>query len=449
MTPRLRLLDRSLSRTLPGSGVPRGILRLVKSAPERQAIAAGQVDAVIDPASGVVFLLPGAQKAMDEDQARIQSLLALSANWSWAQDENYCFVSHVSISGGDSTLSSAPILGKPLWDLGFDTEPAIDWDAHRMQLAALATFRDLELRWTNTTGETRGLSVSGEPTFDGEGRFNGYRGTMRDIIDHKSTEAPVQVFQENASERKRELEPPTLRPRARSAQRALGTNKLLAALPRNDRRSLAASLETVELTLSETLYVPGEPIQYVYFPTTCLVSLRTAVKGDQTMEIGLVGPEGMVGVSLVLGMRVASVRAVALASGTALRMTAANFLREFGKSLPLQDRLFRYAHAKLAQARQTAACNRFHKLGPRLAGWLLMASDQIGSDAFYFTHANISDMLGVRRESITEVAADMERHDLIAYRRGNITLLDREGLEAVSCGCYRMVRDINDPAPAG
>jgi CRP-like cAMP-binding protein/PAS domain-containing protein len=448
MAPNLRVLDRSLAPPPPGPGVSERILRLVRSAPEREAIAAGQVDAVVDPASGAIFLLPGAQKALDDAQARVRSLLALSANWSWAQDENYRFVSHASTAGENSAPCEESILGKPLWDLGCDTEPAIDWDNHRRQLDARATFRDLELRWTSTTGEMRGLSVSGEPTFDGQGQFNGYRGTMREIGHRQWPEAAVPVSRETVPERKREPEAPTPRPRDQFAQRASIANKLLAALPRNDRRALLASLETVELALSQVLYEPGEPIRHVYFPVNCLVSVRTTVKGNHAMEVGLVGPEGMVGMSLALGMRVSSVRAVLLAPGTALRMTAANFRREFGKSLPLQIRLFRYAHEKLAQARQTAACNRFHMLGGRLAGWLLMASDQLGSDAFYFTHTNLADMLGVRREGITEAACGMERQSLIGYRRGNITLLDRQGLEAVSCGCYRMVRDMNERAPA-
>jgi hypothetical protein len=159
MTPSLRLLERSLPRPPPGPGVSQRILRLVSSTPERQAIAAGQVDAVIDPASGTVLLLPAAQRALDDAQAHVRSLLALSANWSWMQDENYCFVSHASTTGDNSAPCDECILGRPLWDLGFDTGPARDWDAHRRQLDARATFLDLELRWTNTTGVARALSV--------------------------------------------------------------------------------------------------------------------------------------------------------------------------------------------------------------------------------------------------------------------------------------------------
>jgi CRP-like cAMP-binding protein len=219
---------------------------------------------------------------------------------------------------------------------------------------------------------------------------------------------------------------------------------LLAALPRDDRQGLGASLETVKLACADVLCEPGKTIRHVYFPLDCLVSLRAAVKDQQALEVGLVGREGMVGMSPVLGMRVSSVRAVILRPGTALRMTAANFRREFGRSLALRNRLYRYAHGQLAQARQTAACNRFHVVGARLAGWLLMASDQIGLDTFYFTQAVLANMLGVRREGITEAASGMERDKLISYRRGNIRLLDREGLEAISCGCYRMVKDLND-----
>lgn len=439
MRPHLRVVERTLARPPPGPGVPQRILRLVRSAPERQAIAAGEVDAVVDPASGAVFLLPDAQKALDGAQARVSSLLALSADWTWEQDETYRFVSHASTAGVASVPDEESLVGKPLWELGFDTAGAIDWGVHVAQLDARATFRDLELRWINAAGKMRGLSVSGEPTFDEQGRFSGYRGTMRDISQREPPEARPQVARKNVPERRRELPDPL-------AQQGVRENRLLATLPRNDRQALLASLEAVELVHAEVLYEPGQLVRHVYFPTGCLVSLRTAVQERQALEVGLVGREGMVGISVVLGMRVSCVRAVLMSPGTALRMTAADFRREFGRSPSLQSTLYRYAHAKLALARQTAACNRFHMMGARLAGWLLMASDQIGSDTFYFTQAALADMLGVRREGVTEAACGMEQRNLISYRRGNIRLLDRKGLEAASCGCYRQVRDTQSRA---
>jgi CRP-like cAMP-binding protein len=170
--------------------------------------------------------------------------------------------------------------------------------------------------------------------------------------------------------------------------------------------------------------------------------LLTTVEGHHALEVGLVGREGMVGVSLALGMDVASVRALVQGTGTAMRMSAERFRKEFRKSLPLQGELHRYAHAKLSEARQTAACNRFHAVEARVARWLLMTRDRLGSDEFLLTQEFLADLLGVRRVGVSMAAGALQRRNLISYARGKIAILDRKGLQAASCGCYEVLKDL-------
>jgi CRP-like cAMP-binding protein len=217
-------------------------------------------------------------------------------------------------------------------------------------------------------------------------------------------------------------------------------NGLLAALPRETYRRLAAGLEPVVLTFGAILYEPGDAISHVYFPGASLVSLLTLADGHLALEVGLIGRDGMVGIPLVLGRHKSPVRALVQASGTALRMAAANFLREFRLSLPLQRELYRYTHVLMAQISQTAACNRFHVVERRLARWLLMTHDRVQSDQFRMTHEFLAHMLGVRRVGVTNAAHRLQQRKLIDYRRGNITVLDRQGLEAAACDCYRAQR---------
>ncbi|MEO7728689.1 MAG: Crp/Fnr family transcriptional regulator, partial [Burkholderiales bacterium] len=185
---------------------------------------------------------------------------------------------------------------------------------------------------------------------------------------------------------------------------------------------------------------------HVYFPVDCLVSLLTAVDKNRTLEVGMVGNEGMLGMPLVLGIDVSAVRALVQGSGTALRMTAARFLAEFNRSPPLQRALFRYTHLLMAQVSQTAACNRFHESDARLARWLLMTSDRMHSARYLLTHEFLAHMLGVRRVGVTKAAEALKVRHLIEYSRGNIHIIDRKGLEAAACPCYRIVKDLQDGA---
>ncbi len=223
-------------------------------------------------------------------------------------------------------------------------------------------------------------------------------------------------------------------------------NLLLAAIPRAAYLRMLPRLELVELAYGQVLFEPQGRISHVYFPNTCLVSLLTAVDKHRTLEVGMVGNEGMVGMPMALGIGVSAVRALVQGSGTAMRMTAAHFCTEFKANVPLQRALFRYYHLLMGQISQTAACNRFHDAEARLARWLMMTSDRLHTDGFLLTHEFLSHMLGVRREGVTEAAGVLARKKLIAYSRGNISILNRDGLEAAACTCYRIVKDLQDKA---
>jgi CRP-like cAMP-binding protein len=213
-------------------------------------------------------------------------------------------------------------------------------------------------------------------------------------------------------------------------------NRLLAALPRMSYLRLLPGLAPVELVFGEVLYEPDQPIQQVYFPTQSLVSLLTLVEGHLALEVGLVGWEGMVGFPLALGVSVSPVRALVQGGGPALRMSAARFRVELRRCPPLQRALYRYVHIMMAQISQTAGCNRFHVVEPRLARWLLMTRDRVRSGEFRLTHEFLSQMLGVRRVGVTEAASALQRRKLIEYRRGNIRISDPAGLQAAACACY-------------
>lgn len=226
-------------------------------------------------------------------------------------------------------------------------------------------------------------------------------------------------------------------------------NHLLAAIPRQAYRRMLNTLIPVELVYGQVLYEPKDPIRYVYFPIDCLVSLLTAVDEHRTLEVGMVGNEGMVGMPMALGIGVSAVRALVQGRGTAMRMTSARFCADFKKSPPLQKALFRYNHLLMAQISQTAACNRFHGMEARLARWLLMTSDRVRADEFLLTHEFLAHMLGVTRVGVTKAASILHRKNLIDYQRGNIKILDRKGLEAAACTCYRIVKDLQDNAQRG
>jgi CRP-like cAMP-binding protein len=207
---------------------------------------------------------------------------------------------------------------------------------------------------------------------------------------------------------------------------------------------MLAGFETVELAFADVLYTPGERLSQVYFPTSSFISLIMPVNSSASIEVGLVGNEGMFGIPLALGVDVSPVRAVVQGEGSALRMHTPDFCRELGRSQALQREIDRYVFVHLSQLAQTAACTRFHVVEARLARWLLMTQDRAHADAFHVTQEFLALMLGVRRVGVTKAASSLQKRNLIHYSRGDITVLDRRGLKAASCGCYKADRESYD-----
>jgi len=235
--------------------------------------------------------------------------------------------------------------------------------------------------------------------------------------------------------------------RVAAATRAGEANRLLAALPAKDFARLESGLEPVTITYGEVLCEPGERMRHVYFPGDCVVSLLTLAEGHRAIEVGLVGREGMIGARLALGVTRSSVRALVQGTGTAMRMSSARFLRELRRSQTLQRVLLRFTDSLMLQISQTAVCNRFHVLDARLARWLLMTAERMRSKTFHLTHGFIAEMLGVRREGVTVAAIELQRRGIIRYRRGDITILDLQGLESACCPCHQRLRLTDSEGP--
>jgi CRP-like cAMP-binding protein len=217
-------------------------------------------------------------------------------------------------------------------------------------------------------------------------------------------------------------------------------NRLLAVLSVEERERLAPHLETVTLNLGQILFHPDEELQYVHFPTNSVISLLTDLEDGTGMEVGLVGREGMVGVSAFLGGTETKV-ATLQHQGAALRLRVAKLKEEFSKGGAMQNALLRYTHVLMAQISQSVVCNARHNVEGRLARWLLMFHDRVESNEFELTQDFMANMLGVRRASVTEVANNLQEMKLIRYHRGHFTILDRTGLEAFTCECYPVVKE--------
>jgi len=217
-------------------------------------------------------------------------------------------------------------------------------------------------------------------------------------------------------------------------------NHLLAALPAAALAELSASLVAVELRLGQMLYEPGAPIRHVHFPTTAVVSLHYVTESGASAEAAGVGNEGVVGVSLFLGGDSTASSAVVQTAGRAWRLDRAVLMRCFDQGGALQVLLLRYALALIAQVTLSGACNRHHSIEQQLCRWLLATLDRIPSGELVMTQELVASSLGVRRESITEVAGRLQRAGLIRYRRGHISVVGRSGLETLVCECYAVVR---------
>src|SRR5438034_3454066 len=220
-----------------------------------------------------------------------------------------------------------------------------------------------------------------------------------------------------------------------------GDNYLLSALPEEENEHLLRSLEPVNFALGQVVYNSGGHLDYIYFPTTSVVSLLYTMEDGTTAEMGLTGNDGVVGIALFLGGETTPNRAVVQIAGRALRMKARVLREEFARGGAFQRLLLRYTQALITQISQTAVCNRLHSVEKRLCRWLLLSHDRVRSDDLLMTQEFISDMLGGRRESVTVAAGRLQDAGLIHYARGHIRILDRKGLEATACECYQIVRD--------
>jgi CRP-like cAMP-binding protein len=217
-------------------------------------------------------------------------------------------------------------------------------------------------------------------------------------------------------------------------------NRLLSALPDSEYERLLPHLEQVSLTLKQIIYLPNEPIEYVYFPNSGIISLVNLTEDGGTVEAATVGKEGMVGLPLLLGADRMMGQAITQIVGDAVRMKADVFKREVTPASPLYSLLLRYTQALMNLMSQSVACNRLHSVEERCCRWLLLCQDRVESDEFALTQEFLAQMLGVRRASVSVVAAILQKAGLIRYRRGKIMILDRLGLEATSCECYRIVK---------
>jgi CRP-like cAMP-binding protein len=216
----------------------------------------------------------------------------------------------------------------------------------------------------------------------------------------------------------------------------LPANGLIASLPRVDRDHVTGACEHAELDFGKPVCNPGDTIRHVYFPTNSYISLITPPGTSESLEVGMVGNEGMFGITLLLGVKTSPLLGVVQGGGPALRMSASRFTKVANESVPFRQKLNRYLYVLTAQIAQTAACNRFHLLDQRMARWLLMSQDRAHSDTFRLTHQFLAYMLGVRRAGVTEAAGRLQAKGLIRYVRGVLTVLDRKALEAVACSCY-------------
>ena len=218
-------------------------------------------------------------------------------------------------------------------------------------------------------------------------------------------------------------------------------NYLLAALPEVEFERIKSKLEPVSLKLGEVLYESGDKLKYAYFPTTTIVSMLYVMENGATAEIGVVGNEGVLGVSLFMGGETTTNRAIIQSAGNAFKMKDKDLKTEFAQVRVFQNLLLRYTQALMTQISLTAVCNRLHSVEQQLCRWLLLSHDRLNSDVLVMTHDLISNMLGVRREGVTLAAQKLARRKLIKNLRGTITVIDRQGLEEAVCECYEVVNN--------
>ena len=221
-------------------------------------------------------------------------------------------------------------------------------------------------------------------------------------------------------------------------------NHLIAALPDDEFIRLRSTLEPLSLSLGEVIYESGEQLEYIYFPTTAIISLLYIMENGSTAEIGMAGNDGLVGIALYMGGSTTPSRAIVQSAGDAFRMPSKALNDEFSLGGVFQKVLLRYTQSLMTQISQTAVCNRLHSVEQQLCRWLLINHDLLRTNKLIMTHDLIANMLGVRREGVSIAAGHLQEKGLIKYVRGTITMLDREALERAACECYRVVRDEYD-----
>ncbi len=401
------------------------VRRVVKGGAEFRAFEAGQLDAVMDPATGSAILLPDAQAALQGTSRLLLSTLD-------AMPGEVCVLDSVG----------TVVITNKAWR-AFAAARAGAGLGVREGVNFLAACRDAaaseRVHADAVAAGVRNVLAGGKQLHRCEYVCHSPAGhcTFTLTIVGIAGDDPVHaiVTRESVSEHKHVS---ASHGSGRTKVMRAGTaNRLLAALPPKEQVRLLTGLEPVKLTYGDVLYESGEQMLHVYFPSDCLVSLLTVVDGSRVLEVGLVGREGMIGSRLALGIGTSPLRALVQGSGTAMRMTSARFLQEFQRSQALQRAMFSFTDSLMMQVTQTAACNRFHMVKERLARWLLMTRDRLLSSEFRLTHEFLADMLGVRRVGVTSAASALQRKKLIRYRRGNITILDQHGLEAAACSCYQ------------
>ncbi len=217
-------------------------------------------------------------------------------------------------------------------------------------------------------------------------------------------------------------------------------NHLIEMLPRQDRLRLLVQCESVQLVVGEVLCEAGDTVHHAYFPVQGFISLLTRIEDHPSLEVGMVGREGLFGAALALGVGSAPQQALVQGPGAAWRISAAALRAEMALSSALRSNLLRYVFVMMEQMAMSATCLRFHLIGPRLARWLLMSEDRANASHFHVTHEFLASMLGVRRVGVTVAAGELQRQGLISYHRGEVQVLDRSGLETAACSCYARQR---------
>ncbi|MBL3556242.1 MULTISPECIES: Crp/Fnr family transcriptional regulator [Marinobacter] len=226
-------------------------------------------------------------------------------------------------------------------------------------------------------------------------------------------------------------------------------NHLLAALPDSAKVRIFPKLKLVEMNLGDVIYESGQPIDFVYFPTNCIISLLYVMINGSSAEISVVGNEGMAGIAVFMGGDSTPSRTVVQSKGFAYRMTAPELKEEFDNTPAVRGLTLRYTQALITQMSQTAVCNRHHSIDQQLCRWLLLSLDRLADNHLTMTQELIANMLGVRREGVTEAAGKLQDLGIIEYHRGHITVIDRPGLEALSCECYAVVKHETDRLTSG